>query len=123
MTLEALAGTVRDPALALERMELRGVRMQRGLRGRLRTLEHGSGAEFNRLTGSATAPVRWVQREVYATGTSSAEEVEKQVERFLERLGLPSRERLDALAFEIESLSAQIDQALALIAAEEQRAK
>ena len=58
-----------------------------------------------------------------ATGVSSSEEMERQVERMLEYLGLPSRERIDKLTREIESLSKRIDDELAAIARAEQEAK
>ncbi len=122
LAYEAVAGTVRDPGEALERVELRGVRLQRSLLGSWRALGRDSGAELNRLADNVAAPVRWVQRGVRVTGASSADEVERHVEGVLERLGLPSRERLDRLAREIESLSARIDQDLAALDRYEPRA-
>ncbi len=120
---DAVANTVRDPSQAVEQVELRGVRVQRRLRNRWSTLGSGSSAEIVRLTDSATAPVRWVQREVYATGTYSAEEMERQMERMLDKLGLPSRDKIEKLTREIEALSAQIDRELSLIARHEQAEK
>ncbi len=122
LAIDAFVETVRDPGAAIERVELRGVRVQRSLRKRLHALE-GGGAELGRLTDTATAPMRWVQREMTATGVSSSEEMERQVERMLEYLGLPSRERIDKLTREIESLSKRIDDELAAIARAEQEAK
>lgn len=119
MAFDAVADTVRDPGAALERVELRGVRIQQNLRHRWHSIGRKGGADWGRLTDTALLPMRWVQRGVSATGTSSAGELERQVERVLERMGIPSRDRLERLSSEIESLSARIDQELAAFAAAE----
>lgn len=122
LTMEGVAGAICDPAAMLEALELRGVRVQRVARRRWRALEHESGAELERLTESATAPMRWMQREIAVTGVSSAEGMERQVESMLARMGIPSRERLDRLSHEIEELSLRIDRELAAMDAGERKA-
>ncbi len=112
LVFDVAAETWRNPSAAIEFVELRGVRVKRNVRSGMRAIERDSGAELLRLSDTATAPVRWVQREVVATGVLSADELERQVERVLERMGIPSRERLERLMQEIEYLSTRIDQQL-----------
>ncbi|NJN81966.1 MAG: phasin family protein [Caldilineaceae bacterium] len=45
-------------------------------------------------------------------GDIAEDELERQIQRVLERMGIPSRDRLQQLSLEIEAVSAKIDQEL-----------
>ncbi len=116
---DAAQDVVRQPAHYMDRIERRGLALERVLTREWQSLARSG---FKRLPGAALGPLHWARREVAAGGQYAEDEIERQVERVLERLGIPSRERLERLSDEIESLSAKIDLELAhldeLLAAE-----
>lgn len=113
LVYDAAADAARDPSDAMDRIERRGLRVERFLKLEWRRLRKEGRSEIahlvGRARGTAAVPARWVKQEIVATGTFAEDEVEHQVERVLERLGIPSRERLERLSQEIEGLSAKID--------------
>lgn len=112
LACDALADVWRDPSHFLDLVERRGLRVEKVINTRLRSLEERSSEELRRLSDGALAPVKWMQKEVVEGSHLAEDEIERQVERVLERLGIPSRERLERLSHEIETLSAKIDSEL-----------
>ena len=119
LVYDTLHGLWTDPGRFYDRVERRGLQLERGLNTRFEQLEHEAGVSIGSLRRGLQLRLRRVQREVIH-GTYAAEgELEKQVERTLDRLGIPSRDRLERLSAEIEALSAKIDQELMLMAERE----
>lgn len=104
-----------NPASFYDRVERRGLRLEKGLNARVEQLEHEADVSLGSLRRGLQLRLRRMQREVMH-GTHAAEgELERQVERTLDRLGIPSRDRLERLSAEIEALSAKIDHELSLM--------
>lgn len=108
-----------DPARFYDRVERRGLKLEKGLNTRFEQLEHEAGVSFGSLRRGMQLRLRRMQREVVHGTHVAEEELERQVERTLDRLGIPSRDRLERLSMEIEALSAKIDQELSLMAERE----
>ena len=107
LVYDGLSWTLRNPNDAMDKVERRGLKVEKEINRRLDALE--------RRSESVVKRVRGVQQDGLSLGGAEEEEIERQVEKALLRLGLPSRERLENLTKEIESLSHKIDQELALL--------
>jgi hypothetical protein len=101
-----------DPEAALDRVERRGLQIERGVESGLRSLEHRGNSELRRFSRNARHPVKWAQDSLNETSHYAEDELERQIEKVLERMGIPTRERLERLGREIEGLSSRIDQEL-----------
>ena len=112
LAYDMVAGLWRDPNEFLDRVERRGLGLEREINSRVRAIEERSSHEIRRLSDGAMMPVKWVKQEVVEGSHMAEDEMERQVERVLERLGIPSRERLERLSREIETLTAKIDNEL-----------
>lgn len=66
-------------------------------------------SRLENLRGQAKKEVEEVESKVSKVESKMDRELESQVERVLERLGIPSRERIIRLSNELESLSLKID--------------
>ena len=115
LVYDGLSWTVRNPANAMDKVERRGLKVEKELSRRLNALERGSEAVVHRVRGGAADGVRRMRLDTQDAGEAAEVEMERQVEKALLKLGLPSRERLEQLTNEIESLSHKIDQELALL--------
>jgi len=91
----------------------RGETMEEALRQRLAQLERRTTQQFNGLQNRFGDNVEQVTRTVADTGESLEVQLEKQVERVLVNLGIPTRERLERLNQEIDRLNAKLDEELA----------
>lgn len=91
----------------------RGETMEEALRQRLAQLERRTTKQFNGLQNRFGDNVEQVTRTVADTGESLEVQLEKQVERVLVNLGIPTRERLERLNQEIDRLNAKLDEELA----------
>lgn len=109
LAYDVVSGVWQDPADFFDRVERRGLRMEKVINRRLQTIEERSSHELRRLSDGAMMPIKWVKQEVVEGSHLAEDEVERQVERVLERLGIPTRERLERLSHEIEALTAKID--------------
>lgn len=114
---DGVSSVVRSPGDWLERLELRGVRLNRQLRRSLREVEREAGQNVQRLSEGALLPVRLLQTGVSDSSHYAEEEVERQVHAILDRVGIPTRDRIERLSREIEQLSARIDEELARLEA------
>lgn len=119
---EGVAGVVRDPDTALDRIERRGLKVEREMERTLRHLESRGNLELKRLSTNARHPVRWAQESLSETSQIAESELERQVERVLLRMGIPTRDRLERLSREIELLSKRIDEELLQLTAEPENA-
>jgi hypothetical protein len=117
LALDALKSIAQDPAGFADLLQRRGYVLDRYARRTLRSLRPGDGLDVKSLSDGALLPARWVQNEVMTTGHYAEDEVTRQVERLLERLGIPSRDRIEKLNLEIEALSARIDEELLALGA------
>lgn len=91
----------------------RGEALERSLASQWRRLADQARAGSERLTASMRAPIDWVAGGVHEGGAFAEEELERQIEQALDRLGIPSRERLRQLGDEIDALAERIDAELA----------
>jgi poly(hydroxyalkanoate) granule-associated protein len=91
----------------------RGEMMEQELRQRLAQLEHRATKQLNGLQNRFGDNVEQVTRTVTDTGESLEVQMEKQIERVLVNLGIPTRERLERLNQEIDRLNARLDEELA----------
>lgn len=91
----------------------RGETMEEALQQRLAQLERRTTKQFNGLQNRFGDNVEQVTRTVADTGESLEVQLEKQVERVLVNLGIPTRERLERLNQEIDRLNAKLDEELA----------
>lgn len=115
MAYDGVAWTVRHPAALMDKVERRGLKVEKRLNRTLGTLEHRSEAALGRVRSGVSGGVQRVRADIQGANSAAEAEIEAQVERALLRLGLPTRDRLEVLTREIELLSAKIDQELALL--------
>lgn len=90
----------------------RGQRMEQALQQRVGRLERRAAKQFNVLQNRFGDNVEQVTRTVSDSGESFEAQLEKQVERVLVNLGIPTRERLERLNQEIDRLNAKLDEEL-----------
>jgi hypothetical protein len=114
LVFDGLSWALRNPTDAMDKVERRGLKVEKELNRRLTALERRSETVVQRVRGGTADGVRRLHLDEQGAGDAE-EEIERQVEKALLRLGLPSRERLEQLTREIESLSHKIDQELALL--------
>lgn len=91
----------------------RGETLEGALRQRIAQLERLTTKQFNGLQNLLGDNVEQVTRTVADTGESLEVQLEKQIERVLINLGIPTRERLERLNQEIDRLNAKLDEELA----------
>ncbi len=94
------------------RAEKRGLKVQQDLDKQAETLSNRASGELKEWRGRMRHSKESVAKEIDAGEKVAEEEIEKQIEKVLMRLGIPTRDRLDKLSREIEELSAKIDQEL-----------
>ena len=109
---DGLVAAVRSPGDTVERFQLRGVQVNRQLWRLLLRAEKHAVEDISRLSDGALLPVRLLQAGVTDSSHFAEDEVERQVQAMLARMGIPSRERIERLSHEIEMLSARIDDEL-----------
>jgi poly(hydroxyalkanoate) granule-associated protein len=107
------AGAYRDGVKLWEDAIQRGQKMEKTLQERVGQLERRAAKQFNGLQNRVGDNVEQVTRTVSDTGESFEVQLEKQVERVLVNLGIPTRERLERLNQEIDRLNAKLDEELA----------
>lgn len=97
----------------IDRAEARGEEVEAELNQKVRNAEVDAKERLRKISRrtrrSAEAQVDAAAREMGAEVSTLEGEMERRVERVLARLGLPTRDRLDRLSREIETLSAKID--------------
>jgi poly(hydroxyalkanoate) granule-associated protein len=107
------AGAYRGGIKLWEDAVQRGQRIEQTLQQRVGQLERRAAKQFNVLQNRVGDNVEQVTRTVSDTGESFEVQLEKQVERVLVNLGIPTRERLERLNQEIDRLNAKLDEELA----------
>ncbi|HAJ37257.1 MAG TPA: hypothetical protein DCL15_16425 [Chloroflexi bacterium] len=91
----------------------RGEMMEQALRQRLAQVERRTTKQFGGLQNRFGDNVEQVTRTVADASENLEVELEKQIERVLVNLGIPTRERLERLNQEIDRLNAKLDEELA----------
>ncbi len=119
LVYDTLHGLWADPARFYDQVERRGLKLEKELNTRIEQIEREVGVSVGSLRRGLQLRLRRMQREVIHSTHAAEDELEKQVERTLDRLGIPSRDRLERLSAEIEALSAKIDEELSLMAERE----
>lgn len=76
-------------------------------------LEVRAGNALRRLRGQVEAQTEAVSQELAESGKAVEVEIRQQVEETLTRLGIPSRDRLERLSYELEEVSQKLDAQLA----------
>lgn len=92
---------------------VRGEALEQALQQRMEQLGRRTARQLNRLQNRFGDNVEQVTRTVADTGEGFEAQLEKQVERVLVNLGIPTRERLERLNQEIDRLNAKLDEELA----------
>jgi hypothetical protein len=122
LVFDAVRGVWRDPQEFLDSVEQRGIRVEQVLNRQLGRVGYDLGSLTDVFTRRLSHYLRGLQNQLAQTGQLAEDEIEKQVERTLERLGIPNRERIEKLTHEIETLNAKIDLELARYAESEKTA-
>lgn len=91
----------------------RGERMEKGLNKQLSRLSRRTSKQMTALQNQVGDNIEQVTRTVSDKGESFEEQLEKQIERVLVNLGIPTRDRLERLNQEIDRLNAKLDEELA----------
>ncbi|HHY54473.1 MAG TPA: phasin family protein [Chloroflexi bacterium] len=91
----------------------RGEAIEQALQQRIEQMERRAVRQFNGLQNRFGDNVEQVTRTVADTGENFEAQLERQVERVLVNLGIPTRERLERLNQEIDRLNAKLDEELA----------
>lgn len=91
----------------------RGEEVERTLVQKWYGLGEAMRAGSGRVVAGLRSPIDWAVGGVQSKGLLAEEELERQIEMALERLGIPSRERLLQLGEEIDALAQRIDAELA----------
>lgn len=94
-------------------VEQRGIKMEREINRQLGRIGYDLESVNRMLTKQFPQYLRQLQQQMMHTGQWAEDELEKQIEQALERLGIPNRERIEKLTHEIETLNAKIDLELA----------
>jgi len=106
------AGVYRSGVKLWEDAVQRGQAMEQVLQQRVAQVERRAAKQFNGLQNRFGDNVEQVTRTVTDTGESFEVQLEKQVERVLVNLGIPTRDRLERLNQEIDRLNAKLDEEL-----------
>ena len=106
------AGVYRSGVKLWEDAVQRGQAMEQVLQQRVAQVERRAAKQFNGLQNRFGDNVEQVTRTVTDTGESFEVQLEKQVERVLVNLGIPTRDRLERLDQEIDRLNAKLDEEL-----------
>ncbi len=91
----------------------RGERMEAALDKRLARFSRRASKQATALQNQVGANIEQVTRTVSDKGEGFEAQLEKQVERVLVNLGIPTRDRLERLNQEIDRLNAKLDEELA----------
>lgn len=106
LVLDGAATAYRSGEHLLNSAERRGVTMEREARRRFGKLEEQAVGEMRKLQGQAEEGMEQIR----ASRSGANEEFEKRVELVLANMGLPSRERLERLSQEIDTLNQMLDE-------------
>lgn len=90
----------------------RGERMRRVATRRFVKLEEQAADELRKLQGQVLEQGEALRTGLMEEPLEMNESMEKHIEQVLEKLGVPSRERLERLSREIDELNAKIDEEL-----------
>lgn len=116
---DAVVGTVRDP----HRLYARGRAIEAMLAEQVgilrKSVEETPRSVLAATMAAVRAPFVRLESDLAATGALAEEELERQVDLALARLGIPTRERILRLGREIDALTARIDRELERLAADE----
>lgn len=112
-TYDRAADLYQDGVNLLEDAVKRGEGMEQALNRRLGQAERSAAKQFTTLQNRFGDNVEQVTRTVTETGEGFEDQLEKQVERVLVNLGIPTRDRLERLNQEIDRLNVKLDEELA----------
>ncbi len=104
---------IESGALSPGRFVDRGEALEQSLVKQWWRLVAGTHSGARRLSRTLLSPITWTSTRVQQRTWLAEEELEHQIEMALDRLGIPSRERLLQLADEIDALTQRIDAELA----------
>jgi poly(hydroxyalkanoate) granule-associated protein len=107
------SGLYQRSAKLVESAVTRGETMERGLNQQLERFGRRTSKQVGELQSEVGEHVEQVTRTVSDKGAGFEEQLEKQVERVLMNLGIPTRDRLERLNQEIDRLNAKLDEELA----------
>lgn len=106
---DELSTLARSPA----RILARGEALERTILEQVRFLGDQSRTGSQRFSATLRHPFDWAVDNVQSRSVLAEEELERQIQQALDRLGIPSRERLMQLGAEIDALAERIDEELA----------
>ena len=112
-TYDRAADLYQDGVNLLEDAVKRGEGMEQALNRRLGQAERSAAKQFTTLQNRFGDNVEQVTRTVTETGEGFEDQLEKQVERVLVNLGIPTRDRLERLNQESDRLNVRRDGVLA----------
>lgn len=105
-----------------EALLARGKRLEMSLTDQAEALwkraERAPASLVSAARATLLAPLLRVEKDLSATSAIAEEELERQVDQALARLGIPTRDRILELGREIDSLTARIDRELDRLVAE-----
>ena len=105
---DSTLGVYQGSAKLLGSAEQRGERMENDVTRRFHLVEEKTADDLKRLQDQVESNVGQVRGEVL----DIEEEMEKRIQQVLANLGIPSRERVERLSQEIDSLTERIDREL-----------
>lgn len=107
---------VRAPGAFVVQVERRGLDVEKSIADFLRSMQQNRTGGWQRVRAGAMRTLRWTRQEATDSSQYAEGELERQVERVLERMGIPTRDRLERLGREIDSLTQRIEGELARMA-------
>lgn len=135
LAYDAAKGVVTDSADFVDKAERRGEQVQKDVTRRVRAfekqtkrevknlrhrvqsqyheLERRAAKEMKKWGGAAESSTEGVAEEVSGAAKGIEVQIQQQVEQVLNRLGIPSRDRLEKLSREIQELNTRLDAQLA----------
>lgn len=102
---EELSRLARSPSLLVAR----GEAAEKSILKQLRSIGESSRAGSQRVSASLRFPFDWAVDNMQNGSVHAEVELERQIQQALDRLGIPSRERLMQLGAEIDALAERID--------------
>jgi hypothetical protein len=115
---DTLVEKVREP----DSLRARGRKLETSIVGQVeglwRSVERAPASFVAATRAAVRSPLVRVEKDFAATSAIAEEELERQVDRALVRLGIPTRERVLELGRDIEILTAHIDRELDRLSAE-----
>ncbi len=97
----------------VDEAESRGVKMEETAQRQMKDAQRGMKKQVKKAEKEMEKVQKRLVKQLRRSEATAENEVDTQVERVLERLGIPSRERIVKLSAEIEALSRKIDQQVA----------